>query len=372
MLPADIPHTDHLVELIDHRNEASVTITLGSSHLGRDHEAVKIRLRNAIDEADRQLAAKDLPRGAQAAVIGSLRALLEDDEFWQAQSRSLVIFAAPGLLEAFRLANTVEEHAAVGDRFDAGSLLRAIAFPHRAFAVALTQGGVRLFELGPDHRPIEHELDLPEDHALMLEHTATDGRFDRHRADGTTGDRLEREKYARAAQNAVTAVVPAGVPLILASATDLEPAYRAVNTHQALLERGIEVHPGSLDEQKLSDQVRVILDAHYAAELGQWRERFGTLRSERMATNKIEEVAVAASSAGVATLHFDMNWTQEGSIDELGVISAAPGDGPHTYALVDEIAARVLRSGGTVRAVRNADLLDGSPVAATLRFPLPG
>ncbi len=38
---------------------------------------------------------------------------------------------------------------------------------------------------------------------------------------------------------------------------------------------------------------------------------------------------------------------------------------------IDEIAARVLRSGGRVRAVRSTDLPDGAPVAAVLRFPLP-
>jgi len=38
--------------------------------------------------------------------------------------------------------------------------------------------------------------------------------------------------------------------------------------------------------------------------------------------------------------------------------------------LVDEIAARVLRTGGTVKAVRSDDLPDDSPVAATFRGPL--
>ena len=372
MLPADIPDTDHLLELIDHRDEASVTISLGSSPLPREHEQVKIALRNAIDEAERQLAAKPLPRGAQATVVDPLRALLRDDEFWLAQSRSLVILAAPSGIESFRLANTVEEHVAVGDRFDTGTLLRALAFPHRAFVVSLTQGGAGLWEFGPDHRPVEHELDLPDDHALMLERTTTGGRFDRQRADGTTGDRIERERYARAAQDAVTAIVPDDVPLILAAATDLEPAYRAVNTHPLLLEAGIDGHPDALEEKALSERVRDVLDAHYAAELGSWCERFGSLRGEGLATSRLDEVALAATTAVVESLHFDMDATEEGSIDELGHIRHAVEPGPEAYALVDEIVARVLRGGGRVRAVRRADLPDDSPVAAVLRFPLPG
>ena len=35
----------------------------------------------------------------------------------------------------------------------------------------------------------------------------------------------------------------------------------------------------------------------------------------------------------------------------------------------DEVAARVLRTGGTVKAVRSADLPDGALIAATFRSP---
>lgn len=371
MFPADIPDTEQLLALVDHRDPASVTITIESSPLPSEHERIRISLRNAIDEAERQLGEKDLPHGAARAVIEPLRGLLDDDEFWQHQSRSLVLVAAPDRLEAFRLPSVLTEHVAVGDRFDTGSLLRAIAFDHRAFVVELTRSDARLIEYGADHRPIEHDLALPDDHALMLEHTTTGGRFDRQRADGATGDRPEREKYARVVQDEVVRVVPDDVPLILAASADLDPAYRAVNTHPLLLADGLEPHPGSLDDQRRTAAVRELLDAHYAAEVDAWRERFGSLRAEGLATTRLKEVAAASASAGIAELYFDMDATDEGVIDEFGVVTRVDEPGPDTYALVDEIAARVLRSGGTVRAVRNRDLLDGSPVAAVLRFPLP-
>lgn len=371
MFPADIPDTDQLLALVDHRDAASVTIAIESSPLPSEHERIRISLRNAIDEAERQLGEKELPHGAATAVIEPLRALIEDDDFWRQQSRSLVVLAAPGRLDAFRLPSTLTENVAVGDRFDTGALLRAVAFDHRAFVVELTQSGARLIEYGADHRPVEHDLALPDDHTLMLEHTTTGGRFDRHRADGATGDRPEREKYARVVQDEVARVVPDDVPLILAASADLDPAYRAVNTHPLLLADGLEPHPDARDDQRQAAAVRDLLDAHYAAELDAWRERFGSLRAEGLATSRLKEVATATASAGIAELYFDMDATDEGVIDEFGTVTRAREPGPDTYALVDEIAARVLRSGGTVRAVRNRDLLDGSPVAAVLRFPLP-
>lgn len=371
MLPADIPDPRDLLDLMDHRDPASVSIAVESSPMPADHERVRIALRNAIDSAHRELSATDIAREAVDAVIARLRGLLDDPEFWDHQSRSLIVFASTERLETFRIANHLIPHVSVGDRFDTGALLRAVAFDYRAYIVLIDEGQTRLFEFGPDHRPAELALDLPEDHHLALEKTTTGGRFDRRRADGRTGDQPERERYARIAQDAVTARIPRGAPLVLAASDDLEPAYRAVNTHGALLDTTIPVHPQALgDPARLAAEVRTILDDHHAAELARWREDFGTLRSDGRATSKLTDAARAATEAAVDTLAFDMDETTEGTIDEFGRVAQAAEPGPGTYTLVDEVAARVLRSGGTVRAVRRPDLPDGAPVAATLRFPI--
>jgi len=166
------------------------------------------------------------------------------------------------------------------------------------------------------------------------------------------------------------AVADSGLPLILAASRELEPAYRGVNDHPRLLEKGIEAHPGSLETDELESRARRILDEHYARELDRWREDFGTHRSNGRATSRLKDVARAASTGAVADLMFDMDDALEGSIDEDGEVHEAEAAGPSTYGLVDEIAVRVLRGGGTVHAVRREDLLDGSPVAAVLRYPL--
>ena len=293
MLTADIPTPADLLELIDHRHPVSVTLTIASSPLPSDHERVALGLRNAIDEAERQIATLELSRSEAieaARVVEELRGLLDDPEFWEQQSRSLVVLAAPGRVQAHRLANTVTDHVAVGDRFDTGALLRSVAFPNRAFVVLLSQGSARLVEIGPDHRPREHTLDLPDDHAMMLEKTTTDGQADIPRADGATGDRIERERYARAVEVLVRPIVPDDVPVILAAATDLVPAYRAVNTHPLLLEDGISAHPESLDDETLSAAVREILDAQHAQELADWREHLGTQQAEGLGSSDLAEV----------------------------------------------------------------------------------
>lgn len=369
MLPEDSLDTTRLLDLMDARDDASVTIALPSSPIPADHERVRGDLRSAVSEAERMLQEKQLPHGTASAVIDGLRELEDDPAFWRHQSRSVVILASPTRREVFRLADELPRNVAVGDRFDAGALLRAITVPRRAFVVQISEGGARLCELVAD-RLVERPLDLPDDHHAALEHASNDGQADMPRPQGSTGDRIERERYCRPVQDLVVQLVPASAPLILVATIDLEPAYRAVNTHPRLLAESIPQHPDSLDDRELVAKIQGILDEEFHRELSEWRERFGTLRAEGLATSRLVEVAAAATAAAVDELLFDIDSTVEGSIDEFGVVTAVDEPGPDTYALVDEIAARVLRAGGTVRAVRNADLLDGSPVAASLRFPV--
>ncbi len=371
MLAADLPDNETLIDLIDARHRASVTIVTESSPIPTERQLAQLRLREGIDHAARELAQTDVPREERDGVISALRGLLDDPDFWDSQSRSLAVFAAPGRLEAFRLPNRLEPRSAVGDRFDTGPLLRSTTFPRRAFVVRLSREGGRLCEFGADHGLVHHDLELPDDLWATLAHATNDGQRDLPRSQGSTGDRIEREKFARIVQDAVVAVVPADVPIILAASQDLAPAYRAVNTHRLLLEHGIEAHPDSLSAAELETAARAVLDAHEHAELAAWRERFGSLRAQGLATSSLKHAAVAASTGAVEELLFDLAHTEEGHLDEAGHVTAAADAGPDTYALVDEVAARVLRAGGRVRAVRHEDIPDGTAVAAVLRFALP-
>ena len=264
------------------------------------------------------------------------------------------------------------EHSAVGDRFDIGALLRATTFGHSGYVLALTEGDVRLLFLGPDASSEEVELEtLPDDVEENLETTTTGGRFDRHRAQGTLGPKVEQRSYASAVQEAVLEVIgESGLPLVLSAARDLETAYRSVNTYPGLLEQGIDANPTSLSSHELETRAREVLQQHSEAELEQWRENFGTLRSQGLASTQLSDVARAAVSGLVGTLLFDLESTEEGTIDEWGAITAASEPGPASYGLVDELAVRVLNTGGTVKAVRRADLPDDTPVAATFRGAL--
>lgn len=371
MLPVIIPSASDLAELTDHRDDASVTIYLPSSPLPRETEAVQVALKNAVADAAAQLKGVGISSQRITAITNALHKLDSDDEFWRHQARTLAVFASPDKLYAFRLANRANELLAVGDRFDVGPLLRSVSFANAGYVLTVTEGSIHLYGLAADHHPTEIGLDLPDDLHSVLERANNFGQADMPRAAGASGQKIEQQRFCRLVQDAVLSrIADSKLPMILAASDDLRPAYRVINSYPMLLERGIEVHPDSLTPDDLDTRARAILDDYFHAELSEWREHFGTQRSNGRATSKFDDVARAATAAAIEELLFDMDAKIEGTIDDMGIVKKADDAGPATYNLVDEIAARVLRSGGTVRAVRNEDLVDGSPVAALLRFPV--
>lgn len=368
MLTVDPLTPEDINQLLDARDPASVTIYLESSPVPAQQEGARIALRNAAGEAEKELVAGGCAPKEAAAVVAPVRELSERLSFWEHQGASIALFAAAGELRTFRMASRLRPHVATGDRFDVGALLRAVTFRNGAHLLAVAAHDVKLYELTADRRAEEVHLDLDLDElSATLAVTDNEGQADRRAA---PSDRTQRERFAGLVQRAVLPTLRrTGLPLVITGAPDLVAAYRTVNEYDQLLEDGLDVHPSSLEVDDVDARTREVLDAHYSHELAGWRELFGTRRSAGRATTDLTEVAKAATMGAVEELWFDMDVAQEGRLAEDGEPELVDEGGPDTYNVVDEIAARVLRAGGTVRAVREKDLLDESPVAAVLRFP---
>ncbi|MDJ1370368.1 baeRF11 domain-containing protein [Gulosibacter molinativorax] len=371
----DIPSAEEFANLTKHRNVASVSIYVSAAANGdggavvHDTEAVRLALRSATSEALRELAQIDVPKSDRDAIAAHVHTLESDRDFWASQARTVAVFVSPEGLSAFRLMNHLANLTAVGDRFDVGPLVRSASFRHTGYVLALTVGDVRLLYLDAQANRREVALStLPDDAADVLGRDVNGGRADRHKADGTLGPKVELRRYCSIVQDAVRHEIGDDTsPLVLAAGPDLASAYRAINTSDNLVEEGIEANPASLSLADLEKRGREVLDRRYAAKLAEWCETFGNRQPQQRASANLEAVAQAASAGQVESLLFDIDTNDEGVIDEFGEIFNVPEPGPTTYRLVDEIAARVLRTGGRVVAVRRADLPEDSPVAATFR-----
>src|SRR5215468_2526173 len=116
LLHTDVPTRAQLERLLAAREPSSVSIYLPTDPASRG-EAERIELKNLSGEASRQLRQAGVGRRDAAAIDEELADLVDDDEFWRQQARSLAIFLTPTTSTTFRLANNLSAMVEVSDRF---------------------------------------------------------------------------------------------------------------------------------------------------------------------------------------------------------------------------------------------------------------
>ena len=124
-------------------------------------------------------------------------------------------------------------------------------------------------------------------------------------------------------------------------------------------------------DTQLAERARTVLDALYREELATLSALFETRENQGRATTDVAQAARAATYGAVAVLLVDIDEFTPGAIDDdNGTVTFADQTDPTSYGVVDEIASRVIRSGGRVLGVRKGDIPDGKSLAAILRYPV--
>jgi hypothetical protein len=370
ILHTDVPTRAQLQGLLTVREPVSVTIYLATSPSSRG-EAERIELKNLAADASRQLRDAGAAKDDVAGVDEQLAELIDDDDFWRYQARSLAVFVTPTTATTFRLPNRLVSVAEVSDRFHLKPLLRAVTFPQAAFVLAFSQGRVRVLELAPELDLTEVELpDLPADVASAVGKSSIRDRGPNRKLQGTEGQKVRMRQYARQVDQALRPLLNGlDLPLILAATEPLDSIYRSVSSYPHLLATSVPGNPDVVSDAELAGSARRILDELYAGELRAIRELYALRLSQRRASADIADVARAATYGLVDTVLVDIDEVVPGFVDEeSGAITVDDRGDAVNYGVVDEIARRVWLNGGRVLAVRQADVPGEGSVAAILRY----
>jgi hypothetical protein len=370
ILPTDIPTRAQLERLLASRGPWSVSIYLPTNPSSRG-EADRIELKNLAGEASGRLEQAGAARADVAAIDEELADLVDDDEFWRYQARSLALFFTPTTSVTFRLPNRLVSLVEVSDRFHLKPLLRALTFPHTAFVLALSQNSVRLLEIAPDLEPASVDVpDLPTDVASAVGKSSIRDRAPSRRIQGSEGQKTRMRQYARQIDQALRPLLNGiDLPLILAAAEPMDSIYRSVSSYPYLLATSLPGNPEALSDAELAEGARRLLDDLYRAELRTVRETYALRASQRRASADIADVARAATYGLVDTVLVDIDEVVPGRVDEeTGAVSFDDAGDVVNYGVVDEIARRVWLNGGKVLAVRRDDIPGEGSVAAILRY----
>ena len=369
ILPTDIPTRAQLDGLLESREPSSVSIYLPTYPTSRGDEG-RIQLKTLAAEAARQLEEAGAGRSDIAAIEEEVGDLIDDDEFWRYQARSLAVFLTPTRSTTFRLPNQLVSMVEVADRFHLKPLLRAVTFPHTAFVLALSQGSVRLLEIAPELEPAKVAVaGLPKDVASAVGKSSIKDRSPSGRIQGSEGQKTRMRQYARQIDQALRPLLSGlDVPLILAAAEPLDSIYRSVNTNPQLLATTVSGNPESSSDTELAESARRVLDELYATELSSIQETYALRFQQRRASADIADVARAATYGLVDTVLIDIDEVVPGQIDDNGAVTFDDDGDAVNYGVVDEIARRVWQNGGRVLAVRREDIPGEGSVAAILRY----
>ena len=373
MLYVDIPTLPEIRALIAARADACVSIYVSTTPQTQDVKASRIAFGNLTKSALQQLERAGLDKRRRALLQAELAGLGEDDAFWRLQAHSLAVLATPDRVRTFRLATAITSMVEVSDRFHLKPLLRAIAFPQTAFVLALSENMARLVEVFADLPPSPVRVhDLPKSAADAAGRASINNLTQNTRIANAEGQKVLLRQYARQVDAALRGILSGrDIPLILAATEPLGPIFRAVNTYPALADEGIASSPDRLSDGELANAARKVLDRHYAGEVDAAKVLFQTRLGQRRATTNIGVAARAATTGAVELLLVDIDHAIPGTVDETdGTVSLASETNAANYDVIDEIAGRSILTGAQFLGVRRADIPDGAPVAAILRYPI--
>ncbi|MFE3442853.1 hypothetical protein ACFXNW_07465 [Nocardia sp. NPDC059180] len=308
---------------------------------------------------------------ARAALEEEFDDLIDDEEFWRYQSRTLVVQATPTRIRTYRVPNVLGAAETVGDRFHLKPLLRTVTFPQSAFVLALAEGSVRLVQVSAD-RPAQDVRvpGLPTSAADYSRKASLSDRAPKRRVQGDEGGKMRVRQYSRAIDTELRDILSGReVPLILAAAEPTDSLFRSVNSYDGLLDESIAGNPEHLSDQELADRSREILDRHYVAQLHELAAVMDKRRSEGRAGTDVADLARAATFGNVDTLLVDIDASVPGTISpDDGAVTFDASTDTETPGILDEICRRVLLSSGRVLAVRTEDMPGGAQVAGILRY----
>ena len=369
ILPTDIPTRAQLDGLLAAREPWSVSIYVPTDPSSRG-DVARIELKTLAGEAVSQLQQAGAARNDVVAIEEEVADLVDDDEFWRYQARSLALFLTPTRSTTYRLPHNLTSIVEVSDRFHLKPLLRALTFQHTAFVLALSQGSIRVLEIAPELDPAKVAVPgLPKDVASAVGKSSIKDRAPSGRIQGSEGQKTRMRQYARQIDQALRPLLSGlDVPLILAAVEPLDSIYRSVNTYPHLVEATVTGNPDASSDAEVAESARRVLDDLYAAELRTIQETYAQRLTQRRASADIADIARAATYGLVDTVLVDMDESVPGYIDENGAVVFDDVDDAVNYGVVDEIARRVWLNSGRVLAVRRDDIPGNGSVAAILRY----
>lgn len=377
-----------LQQLTESDGEWHISLFMPINPVGQERGQDPIRLKNLLNQAEKQLIAYNLRRPEVEQILRPAEDLLSDQQFWASPGKGLAVFLSGGISRIYRLSGQVEEMVTVGKRFSVHPIVPLLNDSTNFYILTLSQNRPRLFIASRDNITEVELIDTPSnmEDALQIEdkqknlgfHTMTSNSAGGERAAIHYGQGVEESKkdeireYLQKLDDGIMRVVEdAALPMIVAGVEYLLPIFREVTAYKNVLEEGITGSPDRRDLNELRAEAWKIVEPIFLENQQKAMDRFLELLGQKngLATNDLDEAVKAAIGGRVETLIVPLGVQKWGHYDPASdSVRFDEEPSPDNEDMINYVAAQTILNSGNVYAVPADQLPGDGDIAAILRY----
>ncbi|MFH9861281.1 chemotaxis protein [Streptomyces sp. NPDC017202] len=355
-----------LSELRRPRPYPAVSVLTPTHRREPDNSQDRVRLRNVVAEAKKQLEADPaVTRERRADVAEHLdRALAEVDLTYTEDG--LVIFAAPGEHQVWSLARPVPERVVLSDTFLTRNLVSAQAAERPFWVLSVSADRVTLWSGGVDRVTEEHSHGFP----LVRNRENFDAERMERTGDLPSTFRDEGTRhFLREADTAMGRLLREAPRRLYV--TGETAALSLLDEIGGGTRDAVHVPHGGLTHatpEAVWEAVRPVHDAEARRDTAAVARELDTARGRRTFAAGVDELWQNAREGRVRLLAVEENYSVTVRDDGDHLIPAESTDLDSRDDIVDEIVEQCLETGAEVRFVPDGTLTDADGIAGVLRY----
>jgi hypothetical protein len=314
--------------------------------------------------------------------------LNNNSEFWGHTLDGLAVLGSTEFFKVIRLPIAVQELAVVADSFHTKPLRQYLQSVDRYHVLGLSLHEIKLFE-GNRHSLVEVELpsdfprtitealgdELTDQHTTVASYGGTSGESsDMHHGHG--GKKDEVDKDAERFFNIIAGTIhekyskPTGWPLILAALPEHHSLFQKLSKNPLLLQKGINVNPASISNDKLVKLAWEVLEPVYLQKLKDLVEKFEQAKANNSGSDNVKEVVEAAEAGRVDTILIEKDRVIAERLrnKNTGTFKQTDLTKPKLDDLLDDIGELVTKMGGKVMFIPSEKMPAKTGIAALYRY----
>jgi hypothetical protein len=341
-----------------------------------DSQQNLIQYRNALRELKAKLERSGYT-GDGAAVLDPFERLLEDRDFWTHPRDGIAVFGAPDFFHVEKVQRPVLETVVVNNHLYISPLVRIFQSDDSYQILALDRKAIKLYQgnryvldevvMAPSvPRTIEEALG-PNVTRQGVERMGVQGVHGHGSKKDETG--IDIERFFRVVDRAICEAhsKPSELPLILAALPEYHTHFRAISHNGFLLDEGIHGNADALSLDALRQEAWKLMEPRYHKRLQQIIDMYHAAKARTLATDDLTHAVEFASDGRIGTLLIEADQRIPGHI-EGGMPRHAAESDEAAGDILDDLAERVLKTGGQVIVAPHASMPTGTGLAAIFRY----